>query len=103
MRGLPTPFHAMPLGMSTSMRSASAHGATISTRGRSWVASFRGHWSMSAPHPESHTLEGSSMSDADQRAAQASAAQVFSGLTADEIEVLAQADRFAHNELYPLA
>lgn len=33
----------------------------------------------------------------------ASAAQVFSGLTNDEVEVLDQADRFARAELYPLA
>ncbi len=33
----------------------------------------------------------------------ASAAQIFSGLGNDEVEVLAQADRFARAELYPLA
>src|SRR5688572_5247259 len=31
------------------------------------------------------------------------AAQVFSGLSNDEVELLAQADRFARAELYPLA
>jgi len=30
-------------------------------------------------------------------------AQVFAGLSGEEVEVLAQADRFARNELYPLA
>jgi isovaleryl-CoA dehydrogenase len=29
--------------------------------------------------------------------------QAFSGLSTDEMEILAQADRFAQNELYPLA
>ena len=34
---------------------------------------------------------------------QPSVQQAFSGLSNDEIEILAQADRFAQNELYPLA
>ncbi len=29
--------------------------------------------------------------------------QAFTGLDNDEMEILAQADRFAQNELYPLA
>ena len=29
--------------------------------------------------------------------------QAFSGLSSDEMEILAQADRFAQNEVYPLA
>jgi isovaleryl-CoA dehydrogenase len=33
----------------------------------------------------------------------ATAAQVFSGLSSDELQILDQADRFARNELYPLA
>ena len=32
-----------------------------------------------------------------------SAAQVFSGLSADEQQILDQADRFARQELYPLS
>ena len=39
----------------------------------------------------------------DSPAAVRPAAQIFSGLSDDEVELLSQADRFARTELYPLA
>jgi isovaleryl-CoA dehydrogenase len=43
------------------------------------------------------------MPETDHALSKAPAGQVFSGLTSDEMEILAQADRFARAELYPLA
>jgi len=43
------------------------------------------------------------MSEIDPSATARPAAQIFSGLTDDEVQVLDQADRFARAELYPLA
>ncbi len=43
------------------------------------------------------------MSESDLSAARRPTAQVFSGLSDDEVEMLSQADRFAKAELYPLS